>query len=336
MANDQSAALRHWLERRASAWKHLETLLRHQRDDRRRDTDEVMALVYGANGLGRDLALARRLVPEGRLVRHLRALYLNAQQQIRRPAHRFWRETLDGVRDGLPARVAAIRTAIIAVTALFLAAGVAGWLLVSRFPELGALFASHDMIQGLEQGKLWTDGLLNATPSALLATGITTNNIVVALTAYVLGALYGLGTLYIIGMNGLMLGGVFALTAHHDLAGRLGSFVISHGAVELSVICVAGACGAALGEALLRPGELPRAAAFRRAAATTTPIMVACVLFLVGAGVIEGYISPDPSHPLPVRVAVGLGYWIIFLAVMSGLPWRRSRRGQPPSVENDT
>ncbi|MBA1149358.1 stage II sporulation protein M [Ectothiorhodospiraceae bacterium WFHF3C12] len=323
MAEDESDALRHWLERRAAAWQRLETQLRGQRDDRRRDTDEVMALVYGANGLGRDLALARRLIPEGRLVRHLRALYLNAQHQIRRPARRFRREAVEGVRDALPAHVEAIRPAILAVTALFLAAAAGGWLLVSRFPELGALFASQAMIDGLGQGKLWTDDLLNVTPSALLATGITTNNIIVAVSAYVLGALYGLGTLYIIGLNGLMLGGVFALTAQYDLAGRLGGFVIAHGVVEISVICVAGACGAALGEALIRPGELPRAAAFRRAAANTAPVMLACVLFLVGAGIIEGYISPDPAYTLPVRVAVGLGYWVMFLAVMSGIPWRR-------------
>lgn len=327
MAADERGALREWLERRAPAWRQLEQRLRRQRDDHRQDTDEVMALVYGANGLGRDLALAQRLVPDGRLVQHLRALYLAAHQQIRRPAHRLTREAMDGLRHGLPARTARLRTAIMAVTALFLASAGAGFLLVQQFPGLGALFAAPQMIDGLEQGELWTDDLLNIVPSALLAAGITTNNIIVALTAYVLGALYGLGTLYIIGLNGLMLGGVFALTAHHDLAGRLGSFVVAHGVVELSVICVAGACGAALGEALLRPRELPRAAAFRRTVATTAPVMAACVIFLVGAGIIEGYISPDPAYPLGVRVAVGLGYWILFLLVMTGLPGRgRSRR----------
>jgi uncharacterized membrane protein SpoIIM required for sporulation len=328
MAADDTRALRTWLERRAPAWRNLEQRLRHQRDDRRRDTDEVMSLVSGASGLGRDLALARRLMPEGRLTRHLRALYLNAQQQIRRPAHRFWREAADGLRYTLPASVARLSTALTVVTALFLASAELGWLLVGRFPDLGALFASRDMINGLKQGELWTDDLLNIVPSSLLAAGITTNNIVVALTAYVMGVLYGLGTLYIIGMNGLMLGGVFALTAQYGLAGRLGSFVVAHGLVELSVICVAGACGAVLGEALLRPGDGPRTRAFRAAAATTTPVMLACVVFLVGAGVIEGYISPDPSIGLAPRIAVGIVYWLVFLAIMSGLPWRRPAHEQ--------
>lgn len=330
MAAEDSTALRRWLERRAPAWQALEQRLRRQRDDRRRDTDEVMAVVYGANGLGRDLALARRLLPDSRLTRHLHALYLQAHQQIRRPASRFWRDLADGVRVTLPARTARLSAALFTVTLLFLASAAVGWLLVWQYPTLGPLFASKGMIDSLEQGELWTDDLLNIVPSSLLAAGITTNNIVVALTAYVMGALYGLGTLYLVGMNGLMIGGVFALTAHHGLADRLGSFVVAHGLVELSVICVAGACGAALGEALLRPGPLSRPRAFGQAVTATAPVMTAGVVFLVGAGIIEGYISPDPAYGNATRIAVGLGYWLVFLATMTGLPWRRNKAWDRP------
>jgi uncharacterized membrane protein SpoIIM required for sporulation len=178
------------------------------------------------------------------------------------------------------------------------------------------------------RGELWTDDLLNVFPSSLLALQIFTNNIAVSLFALCLGVLYGLGTIYIIGMNGLMLGGVFALTAQHGMARRLFEFVCAHGFVELSVICVAGAVGASLGEALARPGHLTRAAAFQAATARGARLMLICAVFLVGAGVIEGYVSPDPSFALGERLAIGLVYWLLFLLVLTGAlgRWLYTRR----------
>ena len=77
------------------------------------------------------------------------------------------------------------------------------------------------MIASVERGKLWTEGLLNVVPSSVLSVQILANNIVVSLFAYVPGFLFGLGTLYILGLNGLMLGAVFAFVGQHGLAGGL-------------------------------------------------------------------------------------------------------------------
>ena len=81
-------------------------------------------------------------------------------------------------------------------------------------------------------------------PSSVLSVQILTNNIVVSLFAYCLGFLFGLGTLYILGLNGLMLGAMFAFVGQHGLAGALFRFVVAHGCVELSVMCLSGAAGA--------------------------------------------------------------------------------------------
>ena len=151
------------------------------------------------------------------------------------------------------------------------------------------------------------------------------NNIMVSLFAFALGALYGLGTIYIISLNGFMLGGIFAFTANYNLAGRLFNFVIAHGVVELSVICLAGAAGIQLGHALVHPGLKTRMAAFRDAVKHAGTLLPVVVVFLVGAGIIEGYISPDDSYPLIVRVVVGVGYGILLWAVLSGRIWPSKR-----------
>jgi uncharacterized membrane protein SpoIIM required for sporulation len=158
-------------------------------------------------------------------------------------------------------------------------------------------------------------------PSSVLSIQIMANNIMVSLFAFALGALYGLGTLYIISLNGFMLGGVFAFTAKYDMAGRLFNFVVAHGVVELSVICLAGAAGIQLGNALVHPGLKTRTAAFRDAVKQAGTLLPVVVVFLVGAGIIEGYISPDDRFPLGARVTVGVAYGVLLWSVLSGRIW---------------
>jgi len=63
-----------------------------------------------------------------------------------------------------------------------------------------------------------------------------------------------------------LLGAVFAFTGLHGLDDELFTFVVAHGCVEISVMCLSGAAGAAVGEALIRPGAATRTESFQRAA----------------------------------------------------------------------
>ena len=119
-----------------------------------------------------------------------------------------------------------------------------------------------------------------------------------------------------------MLGGVFAFTAQYGLSDELFKFIIAHGVVELSVICIAGAMGLKLGEALLRPGTRTRQQAFRKATGDAGKVLLVALPFLVVAGLIEGYISPDPQFDMPLRITIGITSGLIFwLLLIFGLPW---------------
>jgi uncharacterized membrane protein SpoIIM required for sporulation len=181
----------------------------------------------------------------------------------------------------------------------------------------------------VERGELWTDSILNVVPSSVLSLQILTNNIVVSLFAFCAGCLFGLGTFYIIGLNALTLGAMFEFTAQHGLQGRLFEFVAAHGLVELSCICLAGAAGAAVGEALVRPGAATRAESFRRAALDSGKLLVAIVVLLLGCGLIEGYVSPDPDIPLAARLIIGVGYFLVMIAMLRGWLFGRSRDPRP-------
>jgi uncharacterized membrane protein SpoIIM required for sporulation len=276
--------------------------------------------------IARDLAIARRAAPGGSLTKYLESAYLQLHRSMFRPPAAFAHTVKSLFIRDAAAAARTLRAHIAAVAALFIACTAAGYWLVHTFPELVTLFASESMIEQVQRGELWTDDLLNVFPSSLLSVQIFTNNIVVSLFAVCLGVLYGLGTFYLIGLNGLMLGGVFAFTANHGIADRLFGFVAAHGFVELSVVCIAGAVGASLGEALARPGDLARGAAFHAAVARGMRLMAVCLVFLVGAGLIEGFVSPDPRVPLSARLAIGVSYFALLVLVLSGALERLARR----------
>jgi uncharacterized membrane protein SpoIIM required for sporulation len=321
-ASREDRTLVHWLRRRVADWQRLGELLDGQRDRANEPYAEVVELVERFRSLGRDLSLARALMPASSLAGELENLFLKAHEAVFRRPTRVGAQLVEPFRDEVPRVVEEMRASIWITVALFFGTGVLGWLLVSFNPELASLFASEKMIEEVQRGDLWTDGILNIIPSSVLSIQIMANNIVVSLFAFALGALYGLGTIYIISLNGFMIGGIFAFTAKYDMAGRLFNFVIAHGVVELSVICLAGAAGIQLGHALVYPGLKTRMAAFRDAVKRAGTLLPVVVVFLVGAGIIEGYISPDDSYTLPVRVTVGVSYGVLLWLVLSGRIWR--------------
>jgi uncharacterized membrane protein SpoIIM required for sporulation len=311
-------AARAWVATRATAWSNLRQRIADLRQRRNLTIDEALHCVEDYRSLARDLASARHLLPGTRVTDGLEAQYAQLHEMIRHKPHGGRAAWLTMFRTEIPLVVTALRSRITWVTALFVLSAAAGWWLINSFPELISLIASEQMIQKVEDGKLWTDDLLNIMPSSLLSLQIFSNNIAVSVFAVCAGFLFGLGTFYIIATNGLMLGAIFAFTHQHGLADRLFEFVIAHGLVELSVICIAGAIGAAIGDSLIRPTHASRRESFQQCMHQMGPLLLLCALLMIGAGLIEGFVSPDPTFPLVSRVVIGVSYWVLMVMALNG------------------
>ena len=298
----------HWLSQRSDSWRRIEQSLPRLEDRRSIDADELRAAVLDYPELARDVAIARRESPNSRVTTYLESIYNRFHRALFRSPRDLRGDLANYFSREIPEIVHSLRWQIFSVTLGFILAAVAGWLLIASFPDLVTLFASESMIKQVHSGQLWTDNILNVMPSSLLSAQIFTNNIIVAITAMVLGSLYGLGTIYITGL-------------------KLFKFVFAHGVVELSVIFIAGAVGFSIGESLARPGELSRGRAFQRATQRGAKLMLLCCAFLVGAGIIEGYISPDSDFGMTTRVVVGLAYGVALLLALGG--WKRLARFKP-------
>jgi uncharacterized membrane protein SpoIIM required for sporulation len=313
-----------WLIQRAPVWRSLGAALPRLRRGKL-PVEEAERALEGYRSLARDLASARQALPGSTATLALESIYASYHALVTRAPTSFRAATLKLLREDVPAVMRELRPALLWVSLLFVLASAAGATLVALYPELIALVASAQAIDQVEHGQLWTADLLSITPPAILSLRIFSNNIVVAVFAFAAGAFYGLGTFYLIAMNGVMLGAMFAFTHQHGLDGELLSFVLAHGPVELSVICIAGAAGASIGESLVRP-ELPtRRDSFQQACARAGKLLLPLALLLVGCGFIEGYLSPRAGLPFALRLAVGLGYFLFMLLFLSGRLWARPR-----------
>lgn len=318
-----------WLSERRERWQRLLGLIRSRRQDL--DLSQAREVLDGYGEVARDLSLARRQVPGTVLHRTAESLYRRLHDAIHRRPRNVLGSLLHLYATQLPAAVGRMRADIVVAVGLFLAAALAGYLMVLHHPDTGGWFLSEQMMRMVQQGRLWTDDLVNVMPSSVLAWEITTNNVSVAITAFALGMLFGLGTLYILSVNGLMLGAVLAYTQVFDMHLRLIRFIVPHGLVELSIIVLAAAAGLGLGRALARPGPGGRVEALRASAGDAGTLAAASVPFLIGSGLIEGYVSPDPSIGMAARVATGVGWLVVMLIVLDGRLWRRLAQTRPPA-----
>jgi len=238
-------ALKVALLQRSELWKTASGRAHRLASGQADDATDAARMADDYRLLAHDLARVRRLMPNSRTREYLEAAYARAHATLHRGAWHPGYALLTLFRDEIPAVASWLKPYIIWATSIFILTVSAGYWMVHTYPDLIGLFASPDLVATVERGQLWTEGILNVVPSSVLSLQILTNNIVVSLFAYCAGFLFGLGTLYILGLNGLMLGAVFAFTGLYGLGDDLFRFIVAHGCVELSVMCLSGAAGAA-------------------------------------------------------------------------------------------
>ncbi|QRM87744.1 stage II sporulation protein M [Lacinutrix sp. WUR7] len=127
--------------------------------------------------------------------------------------------------------------------------------------------------------------------------GITLNNIKVALMAFAYGLLLGLGSLYIMLQNGIMLGSFQYFFYEQGLLWESARTIWIHGTIEISVIIIAGCGGLVLGNGMLFPGTYTRLESFKRGVKNGLKILISTIPFFIIAGFLEGFVTRHTEMP---------------------------------------
>ena len=207
----------------------------------------------------------------------------------------------------------------LAATALFLLGGFVGLFLSAIDPGFERFILSGEMMDTIERREMWTHGILAMKP--LASSAIMTNNIAVALGAGATGMLAGIGPVYMMLFNGLMIGVVGSACFRTGMSVALWSFVAPHGVLELPAIFIAGGAGLLLGRGILFPGVLPRRDSIAEAGGDAVRLLLGVVPLLVVAGLVEGFVSPTPMSPA-AKFTVAAALLVLFVAYLSR-GWRQ-------------
>jgi uncharacterized membrane protein SpoIIM required for sporulation len=131
------------------------------------------------------------------------------------------------------------------------------------------------------------------------------HNASIGLQCFAWGLLLGLGSLYELLSNGLLLGTAFGHMARSPHAVNFFRFVTAHGPFELTAIVFSGAAGLRLGAGLIDTQGQTRLASLRREAARALPVAGAAVLLFVLAAFLEGFVSAS-ALPYSGKAAIAL------------------------------
>ncbi len=293
-----------WIDHRKGNWSRLESLIgdaeKHGIGKLPQADLRDLGLLY--RQAAADLSTVRSDPTSRSLEAYLNRLVARAHNLVYSGRRVSFGTLWEFLAHGYPRLLRRMLPYIWLATAVFLACFGLGMLITLLRPDFAALMLGPAMMDKINHHQMWTDAVLSMKPQA--ASGIMTNNMSVCFMTFAAGITAGLGTLFLLFNNGLQIGTVLACCAQHKMAGSLLAFMVSHGALEIPSIMLAGAAGLRLGAGVLFPGQLRRRDALAKAGSEAVQLVSATIPLLIIAGCFEGFLSPTHA-PVALKCAVG-------------------------------
>ena len=146
--------------------------------------------------------------------------------------------------------------------------------------------------------------IYKSSPSSVMFLGIAANNLYVALRTFALGLTLGVGTVYSLFMNGVMLGAFqYFFYQEHVLLPSLLTIWI-HGTLEIPSIVLAGGAGFVLGGGVLFPGTYSRRESLARAARDAVKLALGLAPVIVVAAFLESFVTRHTEMPLALSLSI--------------------------------
>ncbi|HXG86291.1 MAG TPA: stage II sporulation protein M [Pyrinomonadaceae bacterium] len=296
-----------FIDNRKNNWERLEDLLALTDMLSLRGLSKAEVREFGElyRRAASDLAIARSETRDPKLINYLNSLVIRAHGKIYRAdssgASIVWQFF---TRDFPQAFRRSLRYTVLAFT-VFMLFGLASFLLCYTDANFAERIGLDDIRIAAQNNQQWWLNLNEA--NQIGASDILTNNIRVTFIAFAYGAIFGVGTLYVLITNALSIGGVLGVCykTNPEFGAALVTFMVGHGVIELSCIFFCGGAGMMLGYALINPGDLTRGEALKKRGLEAVRVVFGAACLLVVAGIIEGFLSPSNLPPV-VKYLTGI------------------------------
>jgi uncharacterized membrane protein SpoIIM required for sporulation len=281
-----------WLEKRKPYWSKLESLLNQSAGSglkslSRSDLQEL-SLLYRQTAA--DLAAIREDRGSVHFARYVNQLLVRAHNTIYSGRKANVGAIFSFFLYTYPAAFRRHWRHCLLATLIFAVAGLVGAVLTYQNPDFKVKILGPQMVETIDRHEMWTHSIVGIKP--LASSAIMTNNMTVGFTTFALGITAGLGTIYELTLNGLMIGVIGMACWLAGMSLQLWSFVAPHGVLELPAIFIAGGAGFRIAQGLLFPGTLPRRDSLARAGSEAVQLLLGTIPILIIAGTIEAFVSP--------------------------------------------
>lgn len=287
-------------------WQRLENLLDILETSSLRGLTRMEVREFGElyRRAATDLAIARSETRDPKVINYLNSLVIRAHGKIYRAENQGFNLIWDFFAKDFPRAFRRTWRYTAFAFAVFMFFGIASFVLCYNDLAFGDQLGLSGIQSAAQSNQQWWMDLNDA--NQIGSSQILTNNILVSFKAFAYGAFFGIGTIYVLAMNGLSIGGVLGVCykVNPEFGNGLVTFMVGHGVIEMSCIFIAAGARLLIGYSLINPGDLTRAQALKRNGLEAARLAIGCACLLVVAGIIEGFLSPSA---LPAYVKIGTG-----------------------------
>jgi uncharacterized membrane protein SpoIIM required for sporulation len=322
------------LSQREASWRELDRLVERLSPSqfRRPDAADVLRLGELYRGVCNDLMLAESYDLPQETVAYLHALVGRAHNALYRASGFRFRDLGRLLFETAPRRLRsdpALRIAAAVFVVSFLLSG----LLAATRPEFARQVVGDEFLEQIDH--MYSEPVASprgdgrARDDTVMAGFYIQHNTTIGLQCFAWGIVLGLGSLYQLLSNGIVLGALFGHMAVSPDAANFYTFVTAHSSFELTAVVVAAAAGLRMGWGLIDTQGQTRLASLRREAAGALPALVTSVVLFVLAAFVEGFISASPL-PYWIKAGVAILGAVLILAYLT-LGDRRTSTSPIPS-----
>lgn len=259
-----------------------------------------------------DLAYSRTFYPQSKVTRWINSIAVNIYQSIYQNKKEQYGRLWEFWKTELPIIIRRHHS-IFLFTFIFFAACIL----------LAIVSSSHDdffvkAILGEDYVAMTEDNINSGDPFGVykdndrfsMFVRIAANNIRVALTTFIYGIFFGIGSLYILFYNGIMVGSFEYMFFAKGLGWESIMVIWIHGTIEILSIVVAGAAGLIVGSSILFPGTFSRFQSFKRGIRDALKIALALIPLFIVAASLESYVTYQMGNTFSNKPGTGMPVWM--------------------------
>jgi len=297
-------------------WQELEDILKscNSKAKKPEDIDKLHRLFYLYQLACGHLSIARTRYGNTGTAEYLNNLVARAHQAIYVTKPKSFSGLLRFLAKGFPALLRNEHPMFLISTGIFILSFLFSFLTVLYLEDYALTFVPAEYADAIRN----SDGSVAAINNAIASVAIFTNNISVGITAFALGITFGVGTVYVLAKNGMLLGALSAIAVNAGTGFTFWSLILPHGVPELFCIFVCGAAGLTIARSIIFPGIDSRRKSFSTGGKKALMMLLGTIPLFVLAGLTEGYFTPLPIDPLYKYLASLIWLLVLCLYIFAG------------------